>query len=314
MLLCGIPTEPPLQRVAEELAKRGEPLLVFNQRSFDRCEMEVRLDGKRADGFLAIEEERVALRDIRGVYLRLMDDRHLPELEGAAPYDPRRLYCRRLHDLLMRWSEIADARVINRPNDMASNMSKPYQAQLIRSCGVDVPPTLITDDPAAVARFRERCGRVIYKSMSGVRSIVRELTDRDGDRLVRIRACPAQFQQLIEGIDVRVHTVGARVFATRIDSEATDYRYPLAEQGGAKLMEVELPREWQERCVLVAARLGLEFAGIDLRITPEGRVYCFEVNPCPVYSYYENATGQPIAAAVADLLSGREAGSAPSLG
>jgi glutathione synthase/RimK-type ligase-like ATP-grasp enzyme len=50
--------------------------------------------------------------------------------------------------------------------------------------------------------------------------------------------------------------------------------------------------------------LGLAFAGIDLKITPEKHVYCFEVNPSPAFSYYQSNTGQPIADAVAAYLDG----------
>jgi glutathione synthase/RimK-type ligase-like ATP-grasp enzyme len=57
-------------------------------------------------------------------------------------------------------------------------------------------------------------------------------------------------------------------------------------------------------CVKLSAGLGLAFAGIDLKITPEHDVYCFEVNPSPAFSYYESQTGQPISRAVADYLSG----------
>jgi ABC-type amino acid transport system permease subunit len=54
----------------------------------------------------------------------------------------------------------------------------------------------------------------------------------------------------------------------------------------------------------LAAALGLAFAGIDLRLTPEGEWYCFEANPSPAFTYYEAASGQPIADAVAALLAG----------
>jgi D-alanine-D-alanine ligase-like ATP-grasp enzyme len=50
--------------------------------------------------------------------------------------------------------------------------------------------------------------------------------------------------------------------------------------------------------------LELAFAGIDLKITPEGEIFCFEVNPSPGYTYYENHTGQPIAMALARYLAG----------
>ena len=46
-------------------------------------------------------------------------------------------------------------------------------------------------------------------------------------------------------------------------------------------------------------------AGIDLKLAPDGRVVCLEVNPSPVFSYYELHTGQPIAAAIARLLDPR---------
>jgi D-alanine-D-alanine ligase-like ATP-grasp enzyme len=44
------------------------------------------------------------------------------------------------------------------------------------------------------------------------------------------------------------------------------------------------------------------FSGIDLKITPEGEVFCFEVNPSPGFNFYEVGTGQPISVALADLL------------
>ena len=48
--------------------------------------------------------------------------------------------------------------------------------------------------------------------------------------------------------------------------------------------------------------LELLFAGIDLKQTPEGEFFCFEVNPCPGFLYYERNTRQPISTALADLL------------
>jgi glutathione synthase/RimK-type ligase-like ATP-grasp enzyme len=57
-------------------------------------------------------------------------------------------------------------------------------------------------------------------------------------------------------------------------------------------------------CVKLSAGLGLAFAGIDLKVTQDKRVYCFEVNPSPAFSYYEANTGQPIARAVAAYLAG----------
>jgi glutathione synthase/RimK-type ligase-like ATP-grasp enzyme len=100
-----------------------------------------------------------------------------------------------------------------------------------------------------------------------------------------------------------VHTVGGEVFATAITSTATDYRYAQRQTGEAATMDAcDLSAELAARCVALAAALGLDLAGIDLRLTPGGQAYCFEVNPSPVYSYYEAHTGQPMATAIARYL------------
>src|SRR4030095_3564204 len=120
---------------------------------------------------------------------------------------------------LILWSEISRARVVNRLSAMASNGSKPLQLQIIRRHGLAVPETLISNDPIAILNFLREHGRLIYKSASGVRSIVQELTDADIARLDRVRSCPTQFQALVEGTNVRVHVVGTAVYATEIDCD-----------------------------------------------------------------------------------------------
>ena len=191
---------------------------------------------------------------------------------------------------------------MNRAAASASNMSKPFQAQLIRRAGLLTPPTLITNDPERVRAFRARHGRVVFKSISAVRSIVRELTPEALRRLERVRALPTQFQAHIEGVDVRVHVVGERTFACEIRSEAVDYRYASRDGLGVEMRSVELPAEVAARCAALARALRLPLCGIDLRRTPEGMFHCFEVNPSPAYSYYQEHTGQPIAEAIVDLL------------
>jgi glutathione synthase/RimK-type ligase-like ATP-grasp enzyme len=108
-------------------------------------------------------------------------------------------------------------------------------------------------------------------------------------------------------MDVRVHTIGERLFATAITTPATDYRYAHQQTGEeASFAATELPEELADRCLALARGLGLGLAGIDLRLTPDGRAVCFEVNPSPGYSYYESYTGQPITAAIAAHLAGED--------
>ena len=291
--------------VAEALRKIGVPPVLLNQREFAQSRVEFSFANGGVTGRLEIGNAAFRLEDFQGVYLRLMDHRSLPELKDEPEDSSLRAYASSLHESLTLWTELSAARVVNRHSVMASNGSKPFQAQLIRRYGFEVPETLITNDPDAVLEFQRQCGRVIFKSISGVRSIVHTLDEKDHERLNLIRWCPTQFQEFIEGEDVRVHVVGSRLFATRIRSSAVDYRYAQQQVGqSAELEEFELPDTVAERCLSLAAGLKLPFAGIDLRFRPDGRVYCFEVNPSPGFSYYEANTGQPISLAVARYLTG----------
>lgn len=305
ILLCGIPSERALELVAAELEALGEPYVVLNQRRFAECELHYEIDGGEVSGLLRTGAGTVPLTEIDGVYVRLMDDRDLPELQGLAPDAPARVRSETLNEALLRWLEVTPARVINRSGPQGSNGSKPYQAQLIARAGFRVPETLVTNDPEAVLGFRRRNGRVIYKSISGVRSIVTELSEADLARLEAIRWCPTQFQAYVEGTDVRVHCVGGETFATAIRGEATDYRYARQAGESVELEAIEIPDALAERCAELTASLGLEFAGLDLRLDPAGgEPWCFEVNPSPAFTYYEDGGGQPIARAVARRLAG----------
>lgn len=302
ILVCGVPSEQPIKMVRNALDELRLPYLVFNQRRFAETHFAYEITNRRIQGSLAIGNLVVDLEDIRGVYTRLMDDRALPELRNLAAGSSISVRCRLLHDALFHWLEITDARVVNRAAAMGSNSSKPYQAQLIAQIGFSTPETLITNEPELARDFHAKHERVIYKSISSVRSIVQTLEPEDDHRLEQIRWCPTQFQAFVEGTNIRAHVVGERVFATAIETEATDYRYAHCQDSQVELRAVELDDDLSERCVRLAAALGLAFAGIDLKITPSDEVFCFEVNPSPGFSYFEANTGQPIAKAVAEYL------------
>lgn len=302
ILLCGIPSEPPLAMVAEQLSASGRDYILLDQRRWSAMRLQALVENGHINGTLVTPDRTIRLETVTAVYSRLMDDQRLPDVAAEGPGSRLRVRARTFHAVLAEWIDVAPPTVLNRARAQASNGSKPYQAQLIREQGFSVPETLVTNDPEAVKDFHSRHGRVVYKSMSGVRSIVHELTQADYGRLSSIRWCPVQFQEFVSGTDVRVHVVGKDVFATRIVSDGIDYRYATREGLSTELEETVLPDDVAARCTALAESLDLPFAGIDLRMSA-GRIVCFEVNPSPAFSYYESHTGQPISAAVARLLS-----------
>jgi glutathione synthase/RimK-type ligase-like ATP-grasp enzyme len=261
-----------------------------------------RWQGERPTGYISGPDWRVDLDDISGVYARYLGaDGRLP-LPDVAPELAASVYAES-DTALMTVFEHLPCAVVNRINGGLSNHSKPYQAMLIRECGLRIPPTLVTSDPRAARRFYdEHNGDVIYKSLSGIRSIVRRVGTEQLARFDFLPDGAAQFQAYIPGENVRVHTVDEQVFATRVLSESVDYRYARREGNTVEMIATELPPAVTAACLRLARALDLLIAGIDLKVTPDGQHYCFEINPSPGFSYYEQGSGQPISAALADLL------------
>jgi hypothetical protein len=296
ILVYGRPDDPPLVRTLEALQDAGAPYLLLAQTALASEGLRIEVGPHGVSGMLFIAGQPVSLDRIRSVYARPLElPSRIPDPLGA-----RR--ARLLHEQLFEWLDVADALVINRPRAMQANASKPLQMQLIGDAGFIVPETLITSEEEEARAFWRKHGRVIFKSASGIRSIVRELDERTAARLPRLSALPAQFQAYVPGVDVRVHVVGSQAFAAAINSSVIDYRYATCEGAEAELSAMELPEAVRVRCVSLAAEMELPLAGIDLRRRPDGEYVCFEVNPMPAYTFFEAYTGLPIARAIAELL------------
>ncbi len=300
ILLCGIPSEGPIAMVKTALIKQGAEVVVFNQRQFKDAEFEWSFVDGKPKGKLYLFNCSYDLSSFKSVYTRFMSEPDIPEMKGCD--ENTKKHCRDLHESIYQWLEVTDCKVVNRHSRMFSNSSKPYQAQIIKRYGLKTPPTVITNKPSVAINFYEKHKSVIYKSISGVRSIVKELDITEVDRLEKIKYCPVQFQARLSGFDVRVHVVGKETVATKILTTGVDYRYAKREGGETELEPFEISDNVKHACVRISAALGLDFTGIDLRMTDDGDVYCFEVNPMPGYSYYESNTGQGISDVLADYL------------
>jgi glutathione synthase/RimK-type ligase-like ATP-grasp enzyme len=287
--------------VYAELVSQKQDVVLVDQREILKMEVDV-VFGPEVSGTLRIGEQVIDLASVTAVYLRSYGLDQLPALRGLDRKSTQWLHAVYVNDTISAWTELTSALVVNRLSMMASNGSKPFQSRIIEAHGFGIPDTLITTDANTVREFWLQHGTVIYKSISGVRSIINRLTAENADRLDHVHWCPTQFQQYVPGHDYRVHVVGEETFASEIISEADDYRYAARKGQEATLRAWQAPPELAQRCISLARTLELPVAGIDLRYHPAGKWFCFEVNPSPAFSYYEHQTGQPIAAAVSRVL------------
>ena len=303
ILVCGGLADVVTELVCARLANCGYPYRFLDFATYPAgFQVKWQWNSARPTGYVAVPDWKLDLDELTGVFIRYLG------AEGRAPLNDftqdavSALY----HEFdtgLMTLLEDLPCPVINRLGGGYSNNSKTLQALLVRHSGLLTPPTLVTNDPRAARRFYEEChGEVIYKSLSGIRSIVRRLAPSQLSRLSLLDHGPAQFQAFIRGDDVRVHTVGDQVFATLIHSESVDYRYARHEGRDVSMEPTKLPSAVTDSCLRLARKLDLLLTGIDLKRTPAGDYFCFEANPSPGFLYYERHSGQQISRAIADLL------------
>jgi len=198
---------------------------------------------------------------------------------------------------------------------------KSLQLALARRVGLDVPRTLVSNDPAAVRAFAARTpAGIVTKMMAsfaihdpeGREQVVftnpvsqEDLADLDG-----LSLCPMTFQERVDkALELRVTVVGDRVMAASIDSNAlprsrTDWR-----REGVALLDAwkhyELPADVHAKTLALMDALGLNYGAFDFIVTPEGRHVFLEVNPAGEFMWLLHAPGLPVDEALADVLCGR---------
>lgn len=197
---------------------------------------------------------------------------------------------------------------------------KVFQLEVAHSVGLEIPSTLITNDPAEVLRFYDQCGQqMIYKTFSGhVRGVENKgygiytsIVRRDDlvERLEEIRLSPCLFQQFIhKKFDVRVTAIGRKLFATAILSQESalttvDWRRCVPnELSSLRHRWISLPEYLEDQIHAFMERLGLVFGCLDFVMTPDERLLFLEVNPSGQWIWIEVETGAPLLECFSEML------------
>ncbi len=302
ILMIGPLADSGTANLALTLMGKGEDFVLLDPRNYgEKWRVDWAYEGGELMGYVRTQRREIAIGDISAIWAHMLmiPDRGDDEESRAHSGPPPALAS------MIAFVDAFPGRVVNRPSIASSNSVKPYQARTIAAHGFPAIPTLITTSPEEARAFIDaHGGEVIFKSISWRRSRVRRVNSDDLGRLDQVRHCPTQFQTHIPGNDIRVHRVGARLFATEIVASADDYRY-VPVNGERTMRPFELPAVVAARCLSLADAFEMDICGIDLRRTPGGEYYCFEANPIPGYLFYEQYTGQRIGDAIASWLTER---------
>ena len=301
VLVCGVMEEPPVAMLLNSLERLGVRYIFIDQKDLvDHISLQWQVVDTCIEGLINIRGESIDIQEITAVFHRLLN---LEDISSISRNKKRLQQACAIQRSIIDLFDILPVTMVNPRLPMMSNNSKPLQSLLIRKAGFSIPDTFITNEPEALYRFMENKNLLVYKSMSSVRSIVSIIDKNEIDRINRLQLLPTQFQERIEGSNVRVHVIGQLAVATHIETNAIDYRYPGRVSGFCRFNAMELDPKTTDACIKLAKVCNLCFCGIDLIISNNG-TYCLEVNPSPAYSVYQQSTGQPISDILARHLAG----------
>lgn len=225
---------------------------------------------------LTLDERTFVFADYSGFYSRLYF-----QATGSPSRDASLSEVVSWVSAYLDWS---DALVINRPSSGWSNFVKLHHTRELADVGFRVPRSVIAGSPGA-ARELVASGRWVSKPCSGTRSETVLVDDALCERMDLLRRTPTQFQEYIEGPDVRVHMLQGECFAVKIrTSSGIDYRYG---EGDNWFSEIEVPEDVAARCATFCRRAKLVFSGVDFKLDHDGEWVALEANPMPGFDYYD---------------------------
>jgi glutathione synthase/RimK-type ligase-like ATP-grasp enzyme len=297
--IFGGANEPQVQAVAQVARAMGAEPVVVDAFALQNGEPISNLDGE-------LIYRGQSLSDVKAFYLRSIPPPYLPyfekdgELRLYAEWHTQYMQSRERSVFYLAWLQGLIRRglkVVNPPHMAMPLQYKPYQMQVLRELGAEVPRTLISNDPAAVRAFARDVREVIFKPLTGGAD-AQLLGEAALTRLDALRASPVIFQERVRGDDVRVTLVGGEVVSCVIidtgSNTNVDFRsHPGYSKGQTTYRELELPAPVAALCRESARACGLSLCGIDLKRAGDRFVF-LELNASPIYLEIERKTGHRI--------------------
>jgi glutathione synthase/RimK-type ligase-like ATP-grasp enzyme len=317
LIISSGPDDNAARAVAEELRRRGNPVICFDPATFPiKSELTAWFDGQTWRTAITSPDIALPLEDIRSIWFR-----RSPRFGFHPTMSPAegRFANREAQAALGGLLRSLECLWVNHPDKASAAGYQPLRLRLAAAAGFTVPRSLITNAPEAALNFLEQCaGEVVYKPLSGVNlptsdssgplSVYTTIVKRD--QLAAkdtVGAAPCLFQEFIQKkTELRLVVIGSEVFPVQIDSQHASQSVVDRRLGYEHLRyrACQLPPGMREKCLQLCQRLGLLFATLDFAITPEGDYVFLDINPSGKWLWLESATGLPMTQAMADLLSG----------
>jgi glutathione synthase/RimK-type ligase-like ATP-grasp enzyme len=305
--------------VIEELHRRAVPIFRFHPEDFtDAASISMEICNGHIDGEIRTDGQRVAFHDICAAWYRRSRSLHAPipslnllhgDLENFVRVQSSATLSGLFAGLQTLW--------VGQPFKLRQAEVKAVQLAEASKAGLTTPTTLISNDPERAAVFVEAlrdtdCAikpliATRVDSEEGARLPLTTILPR-GHALDSVAPAPSIFQPYIEkAYELRCVVMGERIFTAKLDSQAhestrKDWRAGDVEDEEMEHEVFDLPERVQAGLHRLMRSFKINFASIDMIVTPEGEFVFLDLNPNGQWLWLEEELGLPLVAGMADLL------------
>jgi len=306
--------------VIEELYRRDVPVFRFHPEEFpDSASISIQVDGGRVHGELRNAHHRLDLDDVCAAWYRRSRNlfREPPSTTSERLDEYVRAQC---NATLSALCDSLQTLWVSQPYRLRRAEVKALQLVYANNAGLITPQTLISNDPARAQAFVDALGdrECAIKPLMAI-----GVTDEKGYRLPltttlppgysldSVALAPNMFQPYIDkAFELRCVVIGDKIFAAKLHSQASETTrkdWRAGDWRGTELEQevFELPASVRLSIHRLMDSFELNFASLDMIVTPDGEFVFLELNPNGQWLWLEIDLGLPLVAAMADLLTSR---------
>ncbi|MCA1648057.1 MAG: hypothetical protein LC797_22200 [Chloroflexi bacterium] len=311
--------------VIAELHRRDVPVFRFHPQDFPgACSISMEIQAGRVGGEIRTAEHRVQLDDICAAWYRRLRDLFAPpptlnvlygDVENYVGVQSTTTLAGLFASLQTLW--------VGQPSRLRQAEIKALQLAQASKAGLKTPNTLISNDPTWAASFLDRLGdtECAIKPLVAVRAndghadrLPLTTTLPRGHGLESVALAPTIFQPYVEkAYELRCVVIGEKIFCARLNSQDQELTRHDWRAGDLQQEIFALPEHVEGSIHRLMSSFEINFASLDLILTPDGEFVFLDLNPNGQWLWLELELGLPLVASMADLLTSKYTRASPPI-
>ncbi|WP_448553294.1 MvdC/MvdD family ATP grasp protein [Thalassotalea montiporae] len=176
------------------------------------------------------------------------------------------------------------------------------QLNLAKSCGLNLPETIVSNDYEEIVNFAKKHEEIIFKTIAPMQWEGRDkfykvytssISLSDLEEVEPIKYCPSIYQKKIsKAYEIRATFMGKQCLSLKINSQSnsealTDWRLGVLSDSNMPVEAFELPRNIYQKCIALMQKLSIVYGAFDFIVDKSGEYYFVEVNEMGQFLWVE---------------------------